>query len=364
MLLPRASRIPRSATSATRAARSSSTTATPPLLADAQPHASPGRDAPRVDASRSRASRGAAVLTMGVNLDYPTGPPDAMEVALDGGEWERGAAARLVVHRGVRRTDVEPAALRRRRGRRRSSRRSTTRSRRWRWSRRATSRAPRRHADPRVARRWTRQRLSAAMIDAHQHFWRYDAAEYGWIDDSHGARCGATSCRDDLAPRDGGRRRRRRASPCRRGRRSRRRAGCSSSPTRIRSSPAWSAGSICRRRRRARAARARGRAIRSSSASGTSCRTSRTIASCCGRRSAAGIALLEEFGLAYDILIYRAPAAGRDRVRRARFPRQRFVLDHLGEAGHPRAARSRDWAARSRARSRRCRTSGASCRAW
>lgn len=28
---------------------------------------------------------------------------------------------------------------------------------------------------------------AAARIDAHQHFWRYDAAQYGWIDDSMAA---------------------------------------------------------------------------------------------------------------------------------------------------------------------------------
>jgi len=45
--------------------------------------------------SRHRASMlkiegtgGAAVLTLGVNLDYPAGPPDSLEVALDGGGWE------------------------------------------------------------------------------------------------------------------------------------------------------------------------------------------------------------------------------------------------------------------------------------
>ncbi|HXN34225.1 MAG TPA: amidohydrolase family protein, partial [Polyangiaceae bacterium] len=27
----------------------------------------------------------------------------------------------------------------------------------------------------------------ASTIDAHHHFWRYDAAEYGWIDDSMSA---------------------------------------------------------------------------------------------------------------------------------------------------------------------------------
>jgi predicted dehydrogenase len=31
---------------------------------------------------------GAAVLTMGVNLDYPSGPPDRLEVAFGGGPWE------------------------------------------------------------------------------------------------------------------------------------------------------------------------------------------------------------------------------------------------------------------------------------
>jgi predicted dehydrogenase len=34
-------------------------------------------------------TRGAAVLTLGVNLDYPSGPPDSLEVALEGGAWEQ-----------------------------------------------------------------------------------------------------------------------------------------------------------------------------------------------------------------------------------------------------------------------------------
>jgi L-fuconolactonase len=43
-----------------------------------------------------------------------------------------------------------------------------------------------------------------------------------------------------------------------------------------------------------------------------------------------GIALLDEFGLAYDILIYpRHLAVAAEFVQR--FPRQRFVLDHLGK---------------------------------
>jgi predicted dehydrogenase len=34
-------------------------------------------------------TRGAAQLTMGVNIDYPTGTPDTLEVALDGPHWHR-----------------------------------------------------------------------------------------------------------------------------------------------------------------------------------------------------------------------------------------------------------------------------------
>ena len=59
--------------------------------------------------------RGAARLTWGVNLSYPSGPADTMEVAIDGTRLAAGAAARVLVHRGVRRTDVEPAAIRGRR---------------------------------------------------------------------------------------------------------------------------------------------------------------------------------------------------------------------------------------------------------
>jgi L-fuconolactonase len=38
--------------------------------------------------------------------------------------------------------------------------------------------------------------VSASRVDAHQHFWRYDAAEYGWIDDS------MASLRRDFLPGD------------------------------------------------------------------------------------------------------------------------------------------------------------------
>ena len=83
---------------------------------------------------------GAARLTWGVNLVV-----SRRSARHDGGLSDEAmasrAAARVVVHRSVRRTDVEPAAFRRRRGSRAGRLRSTTRSGRWRWWKRATSRA-------------------------------------------------------------------------------------------------------------------------------------------------------------------------------------------------------------------------------
>ena len=37
---------------------------------------------------RIEGTRGAAIATLGVNLDYPTGRPDALEIALDGADWQ------------------------------------------------------------------------------------------------------------------------------------------------------------------------------------------------------------------------------------------------------------------------------------
>ena len=87
-------------------------------------------------------TRGAALLTLGVNLDYPTGPPDTLEVALDGRvDGDVVCAARGSSKRSRDRCRTcsasSPAKTLR------SSRRSTTRSRRWRWSRRVISRAQR-----------------------------------------------------------------------------------------------------------------------------------------------------------------------------------------------------------------------------
>src|SRR5262245_43792303 len=52
-------------------------------------HASKGHH--RASMFKVEGTSGAAVLTMGVNLDYPSGPPDELEVALDGGAWQRVA---------------------------------------------------------------------------------------------------------------------------------------------------------------------------------------------------------------------------------------------------------------------------------
>jgi len=49
-------------------------------------HMSNGRH--RASMFKVEGTGGAAVLTMGVNLDYPAGPPDQLEVALEGGSWQ------------------------------------------------------------------------------------------------------------------------------------------------------------------------------------------------------------------------------------------------------------------------------------
>ena len=87
-------------------------------------------------------TRGAAQLTMGVNIDYPNGPPDTLEVALEPGSM---AAASICVARGSSKrsrgrcrtcSGMSPAKTLR------SCLPSKTPSRRWRSSRRAICRAP------------------------------------------------------------------------------------------------------------------------------------------------------------------------------------------------------------------------------
>ena len=127
--------------SPTRAARSSSTTATRIRCALTLNHTHRARAAlPRV-ADDDRRRGAAARLTWGVNLDYPTGPADTMEIARDG-DWQdvcRCAA------RGSRRAFEGPMSNLQRYVAGEDSRArqpaSTTRSRRWRSWRRATRRA-------------------------------------------------------------------------------------------------------------------------------------------------------------------------------------------------------------------------------
>jgi predicted dehydrogenase len=42
----------------------------------------------RASSFKIEGTAGAAMATLGVNLDYPAGPPDSLEVAVDGGTWD------------------------------------------------------------------------------------------------------------------------------------------------------------------------------------------------------------------------------------------------------------------------------------
>ena len=58
-----------------------------PLLAAAQPHAPAAGSARRI-VPEGGGHPGAAQLTLGVNIDYPNGPRDTLEVALEKGRWQ------------------------------------------------------------------------------------------------------------------------------------------------------------------------------------------------------------------------------------------------------------------------------------
>jgi predicted dehydrogenase len=51
-------------------------------------HTHRGTSRHRASMFKVEGTSGSALLTMGVNLDYPSGPPDRLEVAFDGAEWE------------------------------------------------------------------------------------------------------------------------------------------------------------------------------------------------------------------------------------------------------------------------------------
>ena len=175
-------------------------------------------------------------------------------------------------------------------------------------------------------------------------------------------RCAATSCR--LTSRARWRRRAwMRRSPCRRGRTLRGNgAGCSSSPARH---------AVHRRRGRLGGSRSPrtstqelervSRAIRGWPASATSSRRKPDgfLERPAFRR---GVACLERYGLTYDILVYARQLPAAVAFARA-FPRQRFVLDHLGKPDI-RANAYRGVAAPFRRARRRFPTYAASCRDW
>jgi L-fuconolactonase len=168
---------------------------------------------------------------------------------------------------------------------------------------------------------------AAARIDAHQHFWRYDPAQYNWIDDAMAAL--KRDCLPDEA-------RREMAS-----------AGidaCVAVQARqtldetrsllalADASPAIAGvvGWIDLQAADARlqlelfADHQKLVGIRHIIQSEPDDRFMLRPAFC------RGIALLEEFGLAYDILVYSRHLAAAAELAE-RFPSQRFVLDHLGK---------------------------------
>ena len=192
-------------------------------------------------------------------------------------------------------------------------------------------------------------------IDAHQHFWRYDASEYGWIDDSMAV------LRRDFLPADA------HAGMARAGfdacvavqarqtlEETRWLLALADAHPFIAGVVGWvdlQAPTMCGRSSN------RLRPTRSWSAFGTSCRASLTTDFCCGPRSAAASSLLDEFGLAYDLLIYsRHLPVATEFV--ARFAAAAVRARSPCEAGHP-SGETRGVGARSARAGRACPMCGA-----
>jgi len=180
-------------------------------------------------------------------------------------------------------------------------------------------------------------------IDAHQHFWRYDAREYGWIDDSMPA------LRRDFLPPDS--------------RREMTGAGfdaCVAVQARqtleetrwllaLADAYPFIAGVVGWVDLRAPDARAQ---IEQLAAHPKLVGVRHIVQSEPDDRFllrpefTGGLALLEEFGLAYDLLIYSRHLPVATELA-GRFPRQRFVLDHLAKPD-VRAGEMRAWSAEVR----------------
>ena len=168
---------------------------------------------------------------------------------------------------------------------------------------------------------------SAARVDAHQHFWRYDAAQYSWIDDA------MAPLRRDFLPRD--------LAPALQ------RAGfaaCVAVQARqtleetrwlltLADAHPFVAGVVGWVDLQSDRARADLEAVgRHPKLVGVRhiAQAERDDRFLLRPAFVAGLALLEEFDLAYDILIYsrHLPVAAE---LAALLPRQRFVLDHLAK---------------------------------
>jgi L-fucono-1,5-lactonase len=166
-----------------------------------------------------------------------------------------------------------------------------------------------------------------ARIDAHQHFWRYDAAQYGWIDDAMAA------LRRDYLPADAAREMARAGIDACVAVQARQSIEETRWLLQLADAHPFIAGVVgwvdlqspdVRRQLDMFARRSKLVGVRHIVQSEPDDRFMLRPAFC------DGIALLKEFGLAYDILVYsrQLPAAA-DLVDR--FPSQRFVLDHLGK---------------------------------
>jgi L-fucono-1,5-lactonase len=164
-------------------------------------------------------------------------------------------------------------------------------------------------------------------IDAHQHFWRYDAAEYGWIDDSMAA------LRRDFLPDDSARQMSRAGFDACVAVQARQTIeetrwllSLADAHPAIAGVVGWmdlQAGDV-RTQLEAFADHSKLVGVRHIVQSEPDDRFMLRPEFC------RGLALLEEYGLAYDILVYgRQLAAAVELVER--LPGARFVLDHLGK---------------------------------
>jgi L-fuconolactonase len=169
--------------------------------------------------------------------------------------------------------------------------------------------------------------MTEPRIDAHQHFWRYDPAQYGWIDGSMAA------LRRDVMPEESAREMARAGFHACVAVQARQTFAETEWLLSLAGRHAFIAGVIgwvdlraddARTWLKKAASNRRLVGVRHIVQSEPEDRFLLDPAFC------RGIGLLEEFGLSYDILIYpRHLAVAAEFV--ARFPRQPFVLDHLAK---------------------------------